>query len=91
MRQKHSPVSETHSSSPHQTQTPSRRILGQSPRPGHLSTQKTQQQGAFFLHFVTVTVHTICLLMLEMIIQASLNEYHVRNGREYTSSALESL
>lgn len=37
---KHWPVSESRSSSPHQTQTPSHRILGRSLHPGHLSAHK---------------------------------------------------
>lgn len=36
----HAPVSGSHSSFPHHTQTLSHRILSQSPHPGHLSTQK---------------------------------------------------
>lgn len=49
---RHSPGSETHSSSPHQTQTPSCRILGQSLHPSHLSIQETQHQDSLSSTFL---------------------------------------
>lgn len=48
-RQRYSPGSESRSSSPRQTRTLSRRILGQSPRPSRLSTQKTQRRDTFLI------------------------------------------
>lgn len=55
---KHAPGSESRSSSPHRTQTPSHRILGRSLRPGHLSAHE-RNSFTMFLSKARTSVHAL--------------------------------